>query len=140
MKHRLPRAQGQSIKPLLVDQMFVPYQDFLGLGHSQGFSSIAVPGAGEANFDGFEANPYETKSQRRQGEVVKLLEKLQPDSITLDPADIGTIDQASKEVKAKESREEMESSIAYQRQLEKKRKKKMRGRSKAGHKDEIKVR
>ncbi|CAE7485236.1 utp7 [Symbiodinium natans] len=60
---------------------FRPFEDVCCVGHSDGFGSLIVPGAGKANFDSFEANPYETKSQRREREVNSLLDKLQPDSI-----------------------------------------------------------
>lgn len=43
---------------------FIPYEDVLGIGHDLGYSSIVVPGGGEATFDAFEANPYATSRQR----------------------------------------------------------------------------
>lgn len=53
MKHITHRNQVSDIQ-------FSPYEDFLGLGLSSGFESIVIPGSGEANFDTYEANVFET--------------------------------------------------------------------------------
>jgi U3 small nucleolar RNA-associated protein 7 len=85
----------------IADVAFCPFEDALALGHSSGFSSILVPGAGNPNFDSFVANPYETKKQRQEAEVHLLLDKLQPETITLDPYWIGGVQKAPKEVQVR---------------------------------------
>ena len=91
LSHRL--AKGAQVE----DLAFCPYEDVLGTGHSVGISSLLVPGAGEPNFDSYVANPYETLKQRREAEVHRLLDKLPPDTIALDPNTIGGILRGSKE-------------------------------------------
>lgn len=68
------------------------------MGHSGGFSSLVIPGAGESNFDSFEVNPFETNKQRREATVHSLLDKLQPSMITLDTNMFGLMDKKSKAV------------------------------------------
>eukprot|EP00123_Amoebidium_parasiticum_P011319 comp20647_c1_seq1/m.26757 comp20647_c1_seq1/g.26757 ORF comp20647_c1_seq1/g.26757 comp20647_c1_seq1/m.26757 type:complete len:542 (-) comp20647_c1_seq1:881-2506(-) len=101
MSHLLP---GKTID----DFMFVPYEDVLGIGHSKGMASIVVPGAGEANFDTLEVNPYATKKQRQEKEVKQLLEKIPSTMITLDPDFIGRVDRAPKEVLDEERKKAFE--------------------------------
>lgn len=92
MSHLFP---GKKIENL----QFVPFEDLLGVGHQEGVTNLIIPGAGEANFDALEVNPYETSKQRQDQEVRSLLNKLPADSITLDPNTIGTVDSRASQVR-----------------------------------------
>ena len=90
MNHILPGHQVETVR-------FCPFEDILGIGSTKGFDSMIVPGSGEANVDALEINPYSyaTRTGRRETQVKMLLEKLQPDTITLNPNDIGKVDSRS---------------------------------------------
>ncbi|KAB8346238.1 hypothetical protein FH972_023283 [Carpinus fangiana] len=91
-------GEGQRIERV----RWCPLEDILGVSHDKGFSSIIVPGAGEANYDALEVNPYENNKQRQEAEVKRLLNKLQPETISLNPDFIGSLDLASAETRRKE--------------------------------------
>lgn len=80
-----------------------PYEDILGISHDKGFSSMIVPGAGEPNLDTLEVNPYENTKQRQEGEVRALLNKLQPEMISLNPDFVGNLDLVSAAERKKEA-------------------------------------
>ena len=79
LRHGLPHNAGVS------SLGFARYEDVLGIGHERGFASILVPGAGQVAIDSRVLNPYSTRHQRREIEVQTLLEKLPPDTISLNP-------------------------------------------------------
>lgn len=80
---------------------FRPFEDICAIGHAKGLSSIVVPGSGEPNLDTTEynLNPFQDKRQRREAEVRALLDKLDPNMITLDPNEIGGMEESTDEIR-----------------------------------------
>jgi U3 small nucleolar RNA-associated protein 7 len=67
----------------ILSTRFCPFEDILLLGRGEGIGTMLVPGSGSGEFDSYTNNPFETRTQRREGEVRSLLEKLRPDMISL---------------------------------------------------------
>lgn len=107
-RQKLP-YMNHVMQRLNIDQMrYVPFEDILGIGHAQGVLLMIVPGAGEANYDAMEINPYESVKQRREQEVRMLLNKLPADTITLDPQSLGKVDARAATVKLGANQEVVE--------------------------------
>jgi len=127
-KQKAPYMKQETTgKRVITDMQFVPFEDFMGVGQYNGFSTWLVPGSGFSDYDTFEGGPGVTKRQRREIEVKRLLDKIPSDTIALNPDVIGTIDRASKEVKEKERKAEaLEAEARKLKNLKKKNK--QRGR------------
>jgi len=123
LKHSLNGKQAESVR-------FRPYEDVCGIGHSGGFSSIVVPGVGEANFDSMRDNMFQDKKQRQESEVRSLLDKLSPNMIALDPDIIGSVERD----RAGIIQEQRETAANADVKKKGKEKKKARGRNKIGKK------
>jgi len=114
---------------------FRPFEDICGIGHAKGFSSIIIPGSGEANLDSMEynLNPFQDTKQRREAEVRSLLDKLSPNMIALDPDVVGTVEEGDVHARY-ERQQQVEEEANIRKNAEKdvkpKEKNRMRGRSK----------
>eukprot|EP00798_Chlamydomonas_sp_ICE-L_P015753 gene15753-21876_t len=97
--------------------------------------------AGEANYDSFVANPFQVKSERREQEVHQLLDKLQPDSIVLDPESIGTVRKEPSQVQEQKRLESLEANEARNKTMaeENAKKTKMKGKNRPSKRHRKKV-
>lgn len=109
---------------------FRPFEDVCGVGHAKGISSIVIPGSGEPQLDTSEynLNPFQDKTQRREAEVRGLLDKLDPNMITMDPELIGGIEESDPNKRLERLQDIQEAANAKLKP--KKQKTKKRGRSK----------
>ncbi|KAI5187582.1 U3 small nucleolar RNA-associated protein 7 [Nematocida homosporus] len=62
---------------------FMPYEDILAIGTTQGIENIVVPGAGALEYRRDE-NPWVSRAAKRESEVRRMLEKIPGDMISLD--------------------------------------------------------
>jgi U3 small nucleolar RNA-associated protein 7 len=109
---------------------FRPFEDVCAIGHAKGISSIVIPGSGEPHIDSTEynLNPFQDKKQRREAEVRALLDKLDPNMITLDPNEIGGMEESTPEARLDRLKDFEEQANAKMKK--KKQKTNKRGRSK----------
>ncbi|PNH04286.1 putative U3 small nucleolar RNA-associated protein 7 [Tetrabaena socialis] len=124
-----------------------PHNAVVCLGHARGCVTMWTPNlttpavkmlchqvrsSGEPNFDSLVANPFQSVKQRQQGEVVALLDKLQPDTIVLDPDSVGRVRKEPADVvrqrRAEEQAANAESLASLRREAEGKIK--MKGKNK----------
>ncbi|KAL3919139.1 MAG: hypothetical protein SGILL_003905 [Bacillariaceae sp.] len=125
MHHTMPSTSVETLR-------FRPFEDVCAIGHSKGIASIVIPGSGEPNLDTSEynLNPYQDKKQRREAEVRALLDKLDPNMITLDPNQIGGMEESTPEVRIERQQDLQDEADAKNSGKKKKQKTKKRGRSK----------
>jgi U3 small nucleolar RNA-associated protein 7 len=113
------------------DMKFINFEDFLGIGTNKGYSQIVIPGSGEANYDTYENNLFETKNQKKNSDVKKLLEKIPYTMIGINSDQmINKVNMRSKSVIKHHENQEMRNKTD---EYVKSEKKKMRLSNKAKH-------
>ncbi|CAK85691.1 unnamed protein product (macronuclear) [Paramecium tetraurelia] len=120
---------------MICDIDFIKHEDYLAMSTFDSYEQTVVPESGEAFFDTYEQPELQNKKQRLETNVRQLLEKLPPESISLQSHRIGTIDRTSKVIIEKEQKRQLEEQAS--RKI-KKQKKKMRGRNKIGKREKLK--
>lgn len=125
MHHIMPSTSVETLR-------FRPFEDLCAIGHSLGISSIVIPGSGEPNLETTEysLNPFQDRKQRREAEVRALLDKLDPNMITLDSNQVGGMEDSNPEIRQERLRDVEEEADAHNSRKPKKKTTKKRGRSK----------
>ncbi|KAJ8609035.1 hypothetical protein CTAYLR_008702 [Chrysophaeum taylorii] len=130
-----PYVSHKATAPVQVAR-FRPFEDALLLGHAAGCDSILVPGSAEPNYDSLEGqNPYRAPKARRSLTVRALLDKLPPETISLDDFLVGKVARDPAQLE-KDRLALLEEANSYDKNkdgdaaAEKRDKKKTRGRSK----------
>ncbi|CAD8184620.1 unnamed protein product [Paramecium pentaurelia] len=120
---------------MICDIDFIKHEDYLSMSTFDSYEQTVVPESGEPFFDTYEQPDLQNKKQRLETNVKQLIEKLPPESISLQSYRIGTIDRTSKIIIEKEQKKQIEEQA---NKKIKKQKKKMRGRNKIGKREKLK--
>jgi len=140
---------GYHVPDTIQDIDFCPMEDVLGIGYNTGFESILIPGAAKTSIDSYENNPFRTKKQKDHWEISRLLDKIPPKMIAIDNTELRrvkaakTLDQDVKEASDDESLKKEADSVSSSEPEEEEAvqldpinlKKKMKGKSRTGHKE-----
>lgn len=131
LRPQAPDFYGDFKKKRVSCVRFRPYEDVCAVGSSDGLAGLICPGAGQANFDSLEGDPYETKAQTNEKEIRSLMDKLQPDSIMLDPGRLGKVEpQLARELQEEEARNR--AAEEEKKKKERLKRKRTKGRNKPG--------
>nr|XP_013180882.1 unnamed protein product [Papilio xuthus] len=81
---------------------FRDYEDILTVGHMSGLNNLIVPGSGDPTYDSYESCPFDSKDQKREKEVKRLLDKIPYQLITYEQKLIAEEEKKEEPLKQKE--------------------------------------
>ncbi|KAF9762552.1 WD repeat-containing protein 46 [Nosema granulosis] len=76
--------QHKEVGSKITSLAFRDYEDILTVGHLSGIVNIVVPGSGDPTYDSYEDCPFDTKDQKKEKEIKRLLDKIPYQLITLE--------------------------------------------------------